>query len=162
MRLDVIGLEPGPAQVELRYRQPGETEWLTQNFSLEFVAPRKFHELVLGGRVPHGRFELPQISSVISREADIEGPARCEAEADMINGYICFARERFGDELRYASCSTTQRCQSMKYGALQHGFWFWLKGDEGQVVRMEFILQRYGPNRIEDVWPTPQGGDDDE
>lgn len=151
MRLVVVGLEVGPALVELRYRQPESRTWLLEKLYFEFAPARRFAALALGAEVPRERFALERISEAITAHG-LRAPVHCELVPELINGFGCFEPERFGDIVRYPSCASTHRCGLFRGGYMHGGFWLFVRGVAGRATRFEFVMQRVGGREVVDTW----------
>lgn len=109
MRLLVIGLSPGRVDVELRYRQPDASEWLTEHIWLEFKKTPPIPTLELGMDKPPRRFKVDHLSDKL-RALGVEHPALCTLKNKDDESYGCFGPQRLLGELRYRSCQHSERC----------------------------------------------------
>jgi hypothetical protein len=114
-RLVVVGLAPGPADVELSYEHPVRKVQMTAHLHFVFV-PDALLEVDVGDELHASPFVWKHAPLAFAAAGDggvpVETTARCEGSTykDGPNQYKCLALEDIGGERRYASCDIAAPC----------------------------------------------------
>ncbi|MEY4578665.1 MAG: hypothetical protein RL701_3368 [Pseudomonadota bacterium] len=148
MRVDVVGLKPGPVDVEVRFREHDSNEWGVDHLYLEFLPAPTLPVLKLGHLGPPPKLFMFEDLSKQLLELGFKGPARCTQQDDIREWYTCYGAEEFENEWRYASCETSARCQT---GVFLNQFELQITRDmdSRRVVRMDMNAYIAGRGRLE-------------
>ncbi|MEY4580439.1 MAG: hypothetical protein RL701_5142 [Pseudomonadota bacterium] len=149
MLLDVVGLEPGKADVELRYRQPESDEWFATTVHLEFIATASMPTVVLNAGKPPDTFKFAHLSSELLAWG-LKAPARCELDSDFHESYNCYGLESFGGYDRYPSSKHTPRERA---GVRYSQFLIHIhRDDTGRITRIAMSSHTRGGQEQLGVW----------